>query len=228
MSRTEQHRVRDGVRVIAPFAVAVASLRADLRRAGPRRRPGRGQGDRLLGDDLRRLGPVRRDLGPLRGRDAGRGHRRRGAAQHALRADRAVGGAGAARAGVEAWPARPARRRRVVGREPPRRRALRRPAAARRRAHPVLRMGGRHDASAAWPGRCSAIPRRSGSTRPSRRSSSRCSPARCAGASARSRRSAGPRWRRRSSPSSRPASRSWPPRSSASSACAGHRGEARS
>ena len=125
-SNGNTHRVRDGARVIAPFAVAVGAFGLTFGVLARDAGLGGVEGDRLLGDDLRRLGPVRRDVGPLRRRDAGGRHRRRGAAQHALRADRAVGGAVAARAGVEAWPARAARRRRVVGREPPRRRALRR------------------------------------------------------------------------------------------------------
>ena len=182
-SNGNTHRVRDGARVIAPFAVAVARLRGHLRRARPRRGPGRPAGRRLLGHHLRRLGAVRRDLGALGGRDAGGGHRRRRAAQHALHADRALGRAVAARARVAARPARAARRRRVLGGEPPRRRALRPAAAVRRRADALLLVGGRHDARSVA-GSLLGDPERSGSTPPSRRSSWRCSPARCAGAPA--------------------------------------------
>src|SRR3954466_12442872 len=117
-------------------------LRGHLRRPGPRRGPRRPEGHRLLGHHLRRLGAVRRHLGALRRRHARGRHRRRGAAQHALHPDWAVGGAVAARSRVEARPARPARRRRVVGGQPSGRWALR-PAPAPRRPPDAPLRGGR-------------------------------------------------------------------------------------
>src|SRR4051794_8175143 len=120
MSRTDTpHRVRDGARVIAPFAVAVGAFGVTFGVLA--RDAGLGGLKAVIFSATTFAGSAQFAATSVlsAGGTLGRRHRRRGAAQHALHPDRIVGGAVAAGPGVETRPARPARRRRVVGGQPP-------------------------------------------------------------------------------------------------------------
>ena len=168
-------RFRAGVRAGVPFAVAGGLLAASFGVLATRRRDAGLGGRADVGDRLRRLGADRRAHDPRRGRRARLGARRRGADELPLPAD---GGR-----------VRPVAARRAGARAPPQGQTVVDASLGDRggrqgRLRPQLLFGSsaiqyatwvqRHRGRRARRRRRSAIPRRSASTRSTRRSSSRC------------------------------------------------------